>query len=101
MVSHGAVASNSEARTRIAPAIPALSEFLERGVLCGNVDLDRHQLIAALPIPARETSALEAKHFPRTGALRNGEHHRPFGGRNLHLRAEHRFLERNRKLEAD
>src|SRR5690349_14251283 len=81
----------AKARPRVAATAPALGEPLKFGVLRGNIDLDGHQLVAAFPVPGHEPAALEAKHFSRAGPLWDGEHHRSFRRRHLHLGAEHRL----------
>src|SRR6476469_6572075 len=101
MVPHWPVALNPERRARVAAAVPLLGELLELGVLRRHVDLDRHELVAALAVLGRKAAALEPEHLARGRALRDREHDRPFGRRHLDLGAEHRLLERDRKLHAN
>src|SRR5688500_1372045 len=93
--------SNAEARARVAAAVPALGELLQRGIVGGKIDCHSDQLVAALAVLAGEAAALEAQHLARGRALGDGYHDRPLGRGNLDLGAEHRLLEGDRKGQAD
>ena len=100
-VAHEQAGLNPEIRARVARRVPFLGELLQLGVVRRNVDLDAHQLVAALAVLGGEAAALEAQHLARRRPLGNGQHHRPFGRRHLHLGAEHRFLQRDREIQAN
>src|SRR6478752_3321269 len=101
MVPHAPETLDPEARTRVAGCVPALDEFLKRGIVAGNVDLDRDELVAALAVLRSEAAALQPQHLSGSGALRNGEHNWAVRRRNFHLGAENGFLQRHRQLETN
>src|SRR5439155_10682904 len=99
-VAHAA-ALDSEVRSRIAGRVPALGELLQLGVARRNIDLDAHQLVAALAVPAHEAPVLEPERLARGRTLGDGQHDCAFRRRYLHFGAEHCLLERDRKIEAN
>src|SRR5437762_216863 len=101
MVPHPRTPSDTQACARVAGCRPALDEFLKLRIFGRDVDLDRYELVAALPVLGGEAAPLEPQHPSGGRALRNRQHDRPFRSRHLHLGAEHRFLERYGQIEAD
>src|SRR6185295_1940410 len=85
----------------VAAAGPAPGKLFQLGVAGGKVDLGGDQLIAALPVLAGETAALEAQNIARARPLGDSEHDGTLGRRDLHLRPKHRLLERNREGQPD
>src|SRR5579864_4987100 len=92
---------DAEAGTRFAAAPPAFSELLQFSIVCWNVDLDSHQLVAPLAVLRGKAAPLEAKHPAGRSAPGDREHHCSLGRRHFHLGAERCFLERDRQVEAD
>src|SRR5437588_11903529 len=99
MVPHRRRTSDAKARPRIARLLPSLDELLQLGIMGRDVDLDRHQLIAALTVLGDEPPPLEPQDFARGRAFGNGEHYGAVGCRYLNLRAEHGLLESDRQFE--
>src|SRR5437762_5972536 len=92
---------DAEARTRVAATRPVLGELLEFRIVRRDVNLDSHELVAALAVLRGKAPPLETEHLAGRGALGNREHYRPLGRRHLHLRAERCLLERDRQVEPD
>src|SRR6185437_692620 len=101
MISHWPWALDSERRARIAAAVPAFDEALQLAIVRRDLDVDRHQLVAALAIPAGEAAALETENLARARSLGDRQHYRAFGRGDLDLRSEHRLLQSDRQGQAD
>src|SRR4029079_7702483 len=66
-----------------------------------KLDLDSHQLVAALAVLRAESATLEAQDLARASTLGDGKHYRALGRRDLHFRPQHGFLQSHRKIEPD
>src|SRR6478609_8164646 len=101
MVPHDVSPLNAEPGAWVGRCSPTLDELLELGVVSGNIDLHRNELVTALAVLGDEAAPLETENLPGGGPFRDGQHYRPIRRWHLHLGAEHGLLEGHGELKTD